>query len=423
MAEKREPFTVAIIGGGIGGLFAALSIHHHCAALGISVNVYEQTSEYKEIGAGVGIGINAAKLIHKLGLGEAANKIAGDRNGVWLAFRRSDNGAEIATVPVNDRDAIRQLPMLRSAFLDLLLDSIMGRNAATLHTKIKCTRLVDIGDKVRLEFANSTSATAHLVIGADGIHSLVRSQFAFDNPRYSGKIVYRGLVSIEDLQPWWHLSTYAVSWVGKDKHLLVFPISENKLLNVVAFVSVEESELGDFQESWVAVGNREEVVSSFQEFEPHARRILELMPERPSKWVVNEREPLEQWIYVNGKVALLGDSAHAMSPHQGAGAGQAIEDGYILGRALQDYLKSQSGDLGKWMQAYQTLRLPRAQRAQRTFREAGEVYELQGEGLKGKTFDECMPELRNRLKDRMNWVWLEDIDVMYEKIATEMRGQ
>ncbi|OBT44546.1 hypothetical protein VE00_04883 [Pseudogymnoascus sp. WSF 3629] len=278
--------------------------------------------------------------------------------------------------------------MLRSEFLDLLLDSIRGRNAATLHTKKKCTRLVDIGDKVRLEFADSTSATADLVIGADGIHSSVRSQFAFDNPRYSGKIVYRGLVSIEDIQPWWHLSTYAVSWVGKDKHLLVFPISENKLLNVVAFVSVEESELGDFQESWVAVGNMKEVVSSFQEFEPHARRILELMPERPR-----------------------------------AGAGQAIEDGYILGRALQDYLKSQSDDLGRWMQAYQTLRLPRAQRAQRTSREAGEVYELQGEGLKGKTFDECMPELRNRLKDRMNWVWLEDIDVMYEKLATEMRGQ
>lgn len=107
----------------------------------------------------------------------------------------------------------------------------------------------------------------------------------------------------------------------------------------------------------------------------------------------------------------------------GAGAGQAIEDGYIIGRALQDYLKSQSDDLSGWMQAYQTLRLPRAQRAQRTSREAGEVYELQAEDLEGKTLDECMPTLRNKLKDRMNWVWLEDIDVMYEKIATEMRGQ
>jgi salicylate hydroxylase len=106
----------------------------------------------------------------------------------------------------------------------------------------------------------------------------------------------------------------------------------------------------------------------------------------------------------------------------GAGAGQAIEDGYILGRTLQDYLRSPSGDLSEWMHAYQALRLPRAQRAQRTSREAGEVYELQGEGLGDKTFDECMPELRNRLKDRMNWVWTEDVDAMYKKAAAEMRS-
>jgi salicylate hydroxylase len=145
----------------------------------------------------------------------------------------------------------------------------------------------------------------------------VRSQFTSDNPRYSGKIVYRGLVPIEDLQPWWPLPTYAASWLGRDKHLLVFPISANKLLNVVAFVSIEESELGDLQESWTAIGDREEVLRSFEEFEPHARRVIQLMPERPSKWVVNEREPLGQWIYLDGKVTLLGDSAHAMSPHQG----------------------------------------------------------------------------------------------------------
>jgi len=142
MVERKEPFTVAIVGGGIGGLFAALSLHHHCASLGISINVYEQAFEYREIGAGVGIGINAARLIHKLGLGEAANRIAGDRNGIWLAFRRSDNGEEIVTVPVYDRDPIKQLPMQRSEFLDLLLDAIKDRKAATLHTNKKCRLLV-----------------------------------------------------------------------------------------------------------------------------------------------------------------------------------------------------------------------------------------------------------------------------------------
>jgi salicylate hydroxylase len=142
MLERKEPFTVAIVGGGIGGLFAALSLYHHCASLGISINVYEQAFEYREIGAGVGIGINAARLIHKLGLGEAANRIAGDRNGIWLAFRRSDNGEEIVTVPVHDRDPIKQLPMQRSEFLDLLLDAIKEKKAAKLHTNKKCRLLV-----------------------------------------------------------------------------------------------------------------------------------------------------------------------------------------------------------------------------------------------------------------------------------------
>jgi salicylate hydroxylase len=155
------------------------------------------------------------------------------------------------------------------------------------------------------------------VIGADGIHSSVRSQFAFDNPQYSGKIVYRGLVPIDELQSWWPLDTYAASWLGQNKHLLVFPISQNRLLNVVAFVTIEESELGDLKESWTTVGDREEVLKSFEEFEPTARRIIELMPKEPSKWVVNDREPLQQWIYLDGKVVLLGDAAHAMSPHQG----------------------------------------------------------------------------------------------------------
>jgi salicylate hydroxylase len=145
----------------------------------------------------------------------------------------------------------------------------------------------------------------------------VRSQFISDNPRYSGKIVYRGLVPIADLEAWWPLPTYAASWLGKDKHLLVFPISANKLLNVVAFVTTDESELGNLQESWTAEGDRDEVLRAFNDFEPHSRRIMQLMPKKLSKWIVNEREPLEQWIYMDGKVALLGDSAHAMSPHQG----------------------------------------------------------------------------------------------------------
>lgn len=102
----------------------------------------------------------------------------------------------------------------------------------------------------------------------------------------------------------------------------------------------------------------------------------------------------------------------------GAGAGQAIEDGYILGRALHDYLRSRDRDrdrdLSRWMQPYQAVRLPRAQRAQATARQAGQVYEMQTVEMAGKSYEECLPLVRESLKDRMNWVWTEDIDLAYE---------
>ena len=139
-SDPKSPFNIAIIGGGIGGLFCALSLHHHCKNDNITINVYEQASQYSEIGAGVGIGVNAAKLLHRIGLGDAMNNIAGDRKGVWISFRRYDNGGEIITIPSpsNDQQKIRQLPVHRAEFLDVLLTAIKERGAATLHTEKTC---------------------------------------------------------------------------------------------------------------------------------------------------------------------------------------------------------------------------------------------------------------------------------------------
>lgn len=141
--QLPKPFRVAIVGGGIGGLFCALAIHHHCAVAGaaLKIDVYEQAAQYKEIGAGVGVGINAARLIHKLGLGEKLNAIAGHRTGVWITFRRFDDSAEIVTLPVNDNQTVRQAPCARTDLLDLLREAVEDRGAATLHTKKTCRRV------------------------------------------------------------------------------------------------------------------------------------------------------------------------------------------------------------------------------------------------------------------------------------------
>ena len=290
---------------------------------------------------------------------------------------------------------------------------------------------------VRIEFKDDTTAIANVVLGCDGIHSSIRSQFTSDNPAYSGRIAYRGLVAIEEIEEWWPLRSYSASWLCKDKHLLVFPISRNRLLNIIAFVTTPIESIGGLKESWTATGHRTELEADFKGFEGTVQRIIASMPAHPSKWLLNDREPLDEWVFANGKIMLLGDAAHAMLPHQGkveveclcctnadriagAGAGQAIEDGYVLGRAIHDFLASAAqssgeGTLEPWAHLYQSVRLPRAQKAQRTAREAGDVYEMQADSLKNVPYDDCIPVVRDMLKDRMKWVWSEDVDEAYDR--------
>jgi len=104
----------------------------------------------------------------------------------------------------------------------------------------------------------------------------------------------------------------------------------------------------------------------------------------------------------------------------GAGAGQAIEDGYILGRAIKEYLESPDRSLAKWTRLYQDVRLPRAQKAQDTARQAGAVYEMQTPEMAGKSYEECLPIVRDSLKDRMQWVWTGDIDAEYEAMRKNL---
>jgi salicylate hydroxylase len=139
--HHHDMFRIAIIGGGIGGIFAALSIHHHCKQHGVQIDIYEQALEYGEIGAGVGIGPNSAALIEKLGQMEEALKTAGNRDGVWLSFRRYDTASEVLTVMSPKNGNATQLPMHRAEFLDVLTRAIERRGAARMHTNKRCQGL------------------------------------------------------------------------------------------------------------------------------------------------------------------------------------------------------------------------------------------------------------------------------------------
>ncbi|KPI42934.1 Salicylate hydroxylase [Cyphellophora attinorum] len=428
---SKPPFRVAIVGGGLGGLFCALSLHHHVKHP-LQIDVYEQAAQYREIGAGIGLGPNAAKLFHEVGLGERINAISGDRAGVWISFRRFDTGEDVITIPSIDKGAVRNVPMARSELLDLLLDAIRERKAATLHTAKRCSKLSEPGaDTVTLHFNDDTTATANLVIAADGIHSAVRSQFATDKPVYGGMIAYRGVIPISTLPDPWPFSSYSVAWMGKKRHFLIFPISANKSLNIVAFATKSEDEITDTLESWTATCPRSEVEKDFAGFEGTVQHIIAQMPDPASKWRLNYREPLAEWVHMAGKVVLIGDASHSMMPHQGAGAGQATEDDYVLARCLNEYLsqssesvngKGKHASLQEWMQIYQNVRLPRAQKVARTSKEAGEVYEMVTPDLVDKDFEDCLPIVKEKISTRMRWIWTEDIGEAFDKARQELQG-
>ena len=309
--SNETPFRIAIVGGGIGGLFTALCIHHHVRNYPIQIDVYEQAAKYREIGAGVGLGPNAAKLLHEIGIGERLNKIAGWRHGIWITFRRFDNGDDVVTVPSQETTNVRNAPVSRSEFLDLLVETVRDRNAASLHNDKCCNSVEDIDDHLKIHFKDNTSALADLVIACDGIHSAIRSQFATDKPVYGGMIAYRGVIPMSSLPPW-NFPTYSVLWMAKGRHFLVFPISANESLNIVAFVTKAESQVEDTRESWTATCSRSDVEKDFAGFEDTVQHIIRQMPDPSSKWRLNYREPLDEWVHLDGKAVMMGDAAHSM---------------------------------------------------------------------------------------------------------------
>lgn len=270
---------------------------------------------------------------------------------------------------------------------------------------------------MRLHFTDGTVREADLVIACDGIHSAVRRQFVQDDPLFSGWIAYRGIVPLPSLDPW-PFPEWPNLWVAKHKHFLIFPISSNKELNIVAFVAKSEDQIGDLKESWTSTCDKQELEDDFAEFDGEVQKIIKLMPQESSKWRINDRPALGQWHYMDGKVILLGDAAHATTPHLGAGAGQSFEDGWVLGRALSEYLSSSPRphfqSLATTANLYQKVRLPRAQMVQKASRIAGSSYELQTDRLKDLSFEECLPMLAESTEKRMRTVWEEDLDTVYE---------
>ncbi|EHK24200.1 uncharacterized protein TRIVIDRAFT_146135 [Trichoderma virens Gv29-8] len=315
MSAPSKTLRVAIVGGGLGGLMAALCIHSFCDQGELQVDVYEQALEYKEIGAGVSLGRNTLRVIKQIGLYEQILAIAG-KTDIWLSARRYDNGEEIVRIKA-DGDEPSHLPVHRAELLALLVRAIKDRAAATLHPNKKCMTIEDNNDAIVLNFADGTMATAGFVVAADGIHSRIRQNYHNDNAQLGEMVVYRGLVPTTAVKDWWPLDTYSPIWVGPNRYFIVYPVSDGALLNIGAFVATDGKSLKRKTESWTLRGDRFDLEKDYSDFDPTVKRLIQHLDENPLKWILYDRPLCDKWVFANGKVALLGDAAHAMVPHQG----------------------------------------------------------------------------------------------------------
>ena len=347
---------IAIVGGGIGGLFAANALIAH----GLNVSVYEQAPELGEIGAGVYLTPNSVRHLERVGLGPATEKW-GSRVGTGSHYFRHD-GAPIAPVQVADSSGWNAtFGMHRADFVGFLAAALP---AGVVHTGHRATGFEQHGDVARVSFANGTSAEADAVIAADGMHSELRPHvFPPSNPVFHGSVAYRGLVPLERM-PDWPMDRWQ-AWLGTAKHFLAFPVRHGTIINYVGFVPAD----AEMKESWSAPGDPDTLRQEFDGWDPRIGALLKQV-DKTFRWALYDREPLPTW--TKGRLTLLGDAAHPMLPHLGQGANQSIEDGIALATILQ---RADRASVPAALVAYERLRRERVAQVQRGARENGLRYD------------------------------------------------
>ncbi|HJQ94449.1 MAG TPA: FAD-dependent oxidoreductase [Acidimicrobiia bacterium] len=315
---RSEQISVAIVGGGIGGMSAALALHQK----GLNVTVFEQAPELGEIGAGVVITPNGLRQLTRLGVGSALEEVwAPLGDGSVYCYK---DGTPVARATVTDSSReFRQFGVHRHDLLMALAGPLPSDLVSTGH---RCVGVIQSESGVTLSFDNGRSAEADLVIGADGIQSVLRAQVTEPSrPIHSGFVAYRGLIKTSRIPG---LPNDIVKlWMGENQHFLTFPVRRGEMINYVGFLPAVDEVL----ESWSAPGDAQALAAAFRGWDPQLDELLAGLGDT-YWWGLYDREPIEKW--TQGRLTLLGDAAHPMLPHLGQGANQAIEDALVLGELL-----------------------------------------------------------------------------------------
>ncbi len=345
----RNEISIGVIGGGIGGLAAGLSL----LRAGFDVHVYERAAVVRDVGAGIQVSPNASCVLHRLGF---AKELA--RMGVRpVAFhqRRWDDGRTLLRTPLGDTVVeVFGFPHYQMHRADVLSTLARVLPVERLHPGYRLVALAERDDRVEATFENGKTAAFDVLVGADGIHSTVRSiLFGPERPRFTGCTAYRGLVPAERLADL-DLEVTTQIWMGPGGHFVHCFVRNRQLVNFVAVVERDSWT----RESWTDRVDVADALAAFAGWHPQPHEILRSVDET-FIWALFDRAPLPRWS--SGRVTLLGDACHPMLPFMAQGAAQALEDGAALTSCL-----TQRGDrsIPESLLLYETARKPRASRLQ-----------------------------------------------------------
>jgi salicylate hydroxylase len=339
---------IAIIGGGLAGLAAANALR----CFGMTPEVFEAAPALGEIGAAVNASPQAVKALAAIGVGDALAAIGYRSRGIYTRNMQSGEFLEFNDrIKAAERYGAPYYTFHRADLLDVLARKL---DAGAIRLGHRLVSLEERGARTLLTFANGARVEAEIVIGADGVRSVVRhALYGEDNPTYTGQMVWRALLDARTVPEDVMEPTGHIQWIGPGCHLLAYYIRDRKLVNIVTQEDTDKW----VEEGWSTRGDPDEMRASFPAPEPRLEKLLSLVT-ACSKWGLFTRPLTQNW--GRGRIELIGDAAHAMLPNAGQGACQAFEDAYILARWM-----SACSDPTEAFANFRRIRIPRVHGVQR----------------------------------------------------------
>ena len=348
---RNSKTHILIAGGGIGGLTAALSLLKR----GFNVDVYEQASELKEVGAGVQLSPNGNRVLFELGVGEALTRLSCEATGKEIRLWNSGHTwklFDLGAVSVA-RYGYPYLTVYRPDLIEVLAQAVRAIKPDAIHLKSRVLGFTQDASGVMLQLESGTvghTVQGDALIGADGVHSVIRQGlFGADEPERTGLMAWRGVIPMDQLPA--HLRRpVGTNWVGPGAHVVNYPLHGGALMNFIGVV--ERSDIP--VESWSVRGSQEDCLKDFSGWHDDVQTMIKSI-DTPFKWALMQRAPMERWS--EGRVSLLGDACHPTLPFLAQGAVMALEDGFILARALEA-----DTDIAPALRRYEAARLERTRR-------------------------------------------------------------